>query len=399
MLLQVAIDCEAPYFETMLHRALISLFATLVLLLPSQAQVVPIDTTAKEAILIDAGTGHVLFEKSADRPVPPASMSKLMTSLMVFEGVKSGTLKMDQTFTVSKNAWKRGGQASGGSTMYAKLNSKIALSNLIQGVIVQSANDACIVIAEGLAGSEEAFGLKMTARARELGLKNSKFMNATGLPNPEHYMSVRDLSILARYINANFPEFYKYYSQPEFTWNEINQKNRNPLLLDYPGADGMKTGFTKEAGYGLVGSATRVTRRLILVVAGLKSADERKVEATKLLDWGFSQIKTIDVYAKGAVVSKATVWGGLEKTVDLVASDSAQITLFTREQPTAQMKLHFKSPLIAPVKAGEKVGSIKFMVAGVPVAEIPVETAADVAANTSMWGRALDSVMIMALGN
>lgn len=381
-------------------------FSTIIFLIVSlfhsaqaPAQVVPINSSATAAILIDAGTGHVLFEKSADTPIPPASMSKLMTSLMVFEGVKSGALSMDQTFTVSKNAWKRGGQASGGSTMYAKLNSKIALSDLIQGVIVQSANDACIVLAEGLAGSEEAFGQKMTARAKELGLKNSNFVNATGLPNPQHYMSVRDLSILARHINANYPEFYKYYSQPEFTWNEINQKNRNPLLTDYPGADGMKTGFTKESGYGLVGSATRGSRRLILVVAGLKSADERKVEATKLLDWGFSQIKTIDVYAKGAVVSKAPVWGGDAKTVDLVASESAQITLFTREQSTAQMKLHFTTPLIAPVKAGEKVGTIKFLVGGVPVAEIPVETASDVGAASSMWGRALDSVMIMALGN
>ena len=217
---------------------------------------------AEEAILLDARTGRVLFEKNADQPVPPASMSKLMTMIMVFEALRSGTLTLDQKFKVSQDAWKRGGAPSGGSTMYAELNSEVALEDLIKGVVVHSANDACIVIAENMAGSEPAFAELMTTRARELGATNATFKNATGLPDPGHQMSVRDLAILARYIINTFPEYYKYYSIPEFTWNNITQQNRNPLLKDYPGADGMKTGYTKEAGYGLIGSAQRDGRRL-----------------------------------------------------------------------------------------------------------------------------------------
>ena len=271
-----------------------------------------LETKAPHAILIDARTGRVLFEKDADIAVPPASMSKLMTMIMVFEGLKAGKLSLDQTFTVSEDAWRRGGATSGGSTMYAELNSQVRLEDLIKGVVVQSANDACIVIAEALGGSEPAFADKMTARARELGATNATFRNATGLPDPEHRMSVRDLAVLARYLITSFPEYYKYYSIPEFTWNKIRQQNRNPLLKDYPGADGMKTGYTREAGYGLVGSAERDGRRLIMVIAGLKSINERKQEAQTLLDWGFRQFRAIDVYAKGDRVGKARVWGGTD---------------------------------------------------------------------------------------
>jgi D-alanyl-D-alanine carboxypeptidase (penicillin-binding protein 5/6) len=240
------------------------------------------ETKAAQAILLDARTGRVLFEKDADTPVPPASMSKLMTMTMVFEALKAGKLTLDQTFKVSVDAWRRGGAVSGGSTMYAEVNSTVALDDLIKGSIVQSANDACIVIAENMAGSEPAFAQRMTERARELGAKSATFRNATGLPDPEHRMSARDLSIIARHIINDFPEFYKYYSIPEFTWNKITQRNRNPLLKDYPGADGMKTGYTKEAGYGLVGSAERDGRRLIMVIAGLKSLPDRRAEAQNL---------------------------------------------------------------------------------------------------------------------
>ncbi len=355
-------------------------------------------TTAAQAILIDGRSGLVLFEKDADTPVPPASMSKLMTGIMVFEALRDGTLKLDQEFDVSQNAWKRGGAAAGGSTMYAEPDSKVKLSDLIQGVIVQSANDASIAIAEGMAGSEAAFSQKMTARARSLGLAKAEFRNATGLPDPAHRMSVRELATLARYINLNFPEYYKYYSQQEFTWNNITQKNRNPLLKDYPGADGMKTGYTKEAGYGLVGSAMRGNRRLIMVVAGLTSLKERKQEVQRLLDWGFGQFLSIDVYARHDRVGKATVWGGTQRAVDLVTSDAFQISLSAREQQSVEVKLFYTGPLLAPVKAGTKVGEIRFMVEGAVVASLPVETAADVEAVPSMWSKALDSVMIMTFG-
>ncbi len=365
---------------------------------PTLAQDAAFETKAPYAILIDARSGNVFYEKDPDTPVPPASMSKLMTMIMVFEGIRKGELSMDQEILVTVDAWKRGGSSSGGSTMYVNPNTRVKLSDLMQGVIVQSANDACIAIAEAISGTEEAFATKMTARARELGLKNAIFKNATGLPDPDHKMSVRDLVTLARYININFPEYYKFYSQPEFTWNKITQQNRNPLLKDYPGADGMKTGYTREAGYGLVGSATRDGRRLMMVITGLKTLNERKQEAQKLLDWGFRQFKSIDVYAKGDKVSRARVWGGQQNWVDLVTPESVKIALAPQEQAAVEVKLTYTGPLMAPVKAGETVGYVRFLVSGNAVAEIPVETAAAVEATDSMFSRALDSVLIMIFG-
>lgn len=358
----------------------------------------PFETTAPHAILVDAKSGTVFFEKSADELVEPASMSKLMTMILVFEALKAGTVTEDTEFPISVNAWKRGGTSSGSSTMYANVNTKVRLIDLMHGAMIQSANDACIAIAEGMAGSEEEFAARMTKRGKELGLQNAVFRNVTGLPKPENRASVRDLTILARYIISEFPEYYKIYGKPEFTWNKITQKNRNPLLLDYPGADGVKTGYIKEAGYGLVGSAVRDGRRLILVVAGLQSINERKEEAQKLLDWGFRQFKTIDVYTAGDVVSKARVWGGASRWVDLVIKQDLRLALSAKEQEHIEVKLSYAGPLIAPVKAGDKLGTVRFIVDGKPIAEVPVETASAVDAVDSMWSKALDSLMIMALG-
>jgi D-alanyl-D-alanine carboxypeptidase (penicillin-binding protein 5/6) len=383
----------------MLQILLLALAAIFGLAPAGKAQDVAFETKAAEAILIDARSGHVLFEKNADVQIQPASMSKLMTMIMVFEALKAGKLKPDQEIVITEDAWRRGGSSSGGSTMYAELNSRVKLWDLMQGAIVQSANDACIAIAEAMAGSESAFAEKMTARARQLGLAKAEFRNSTGLPDPGHLISVRELSILARYIILNFPEYYKIYSEPEFTWNKIRQENRNPLLKDYPGADGMKTGYTKEAGYGLVGSAVKGNRRLIMVIAGLQSINDRKQEAQKLLDWGFSQFRTIDVYAKGDTVSKARVWGGLSRSVDLVASDDVQIALSQQEQQEIEVNLTYTAPLMAPVKAGEQVGKVRFMVGGEEVGEAPVETAGAVEATDSMWSKALDSLMIMVFGS
>lgn len=354
---------------------------------------------ALQAILLDARTGRVLFAKDADTTVPPASMSKLMTMIMVFEALKAGTLTLDQTFTVSEDAWRRGGAMSGGSTMYAEVKSSIRLEDLIKGAVVQSANDACIVIAEAIAGGEPAFAQRMTARARELGAVNATFRNATGLPDPEHRMSVRDLSVLARHIITSFPDYYAYYSLPEFTWNDITQQNRNPLLKDYPGADGMKTGYTKEAGYGLVGSAERDGRRLIMVIAGTKSINERRQEAQALLDWGFRQFRSVDVYAKGDRVGQARVWGGTQRSVPLLAAQSVRVALTAQEQEMAEVKLAYNGPLMAPVEAGKEVGKVRFIVDGITVADVPVVTASPVEAEPSMWSRALDSVFIMIFGS
>ena len=374
------------------------LVAMLVAFAPATAQE-SYESMASQAILIDARTGRVLYDKDADTAIPPASMSKMMTMIMVFEALKAGKLTLNQQFTVSEDAWRRGGAVSGGSTMYAEVKSSIRLEDLIKGAVVQSANDACIVIAEAVAGSEPALAERMTKRAHELGAVNATFRNATGLPDPEHRMSVRDLSVLARHIIRNFPDYYKFYSLPEFTWNKITQQNRNPLLKDYPGADGMKTGFTKEAGYGLVGSAERDGRRLIMVIAGLKGIAERRQEAQSLLDWGFRQFRTVDVYAKGDRVGQARVWGGKQRSVPLLVTQNVRVALSAQEQELAQVKLAYNGPLMAPVEAGKEVGSVRFIVDGITVADVPIVTAAPVEADPSMWSRALDSVFIMIFGS
>ncbi len=356
------------------------------------------DTLARNAILIDAKSGFVFFEKDADTAIPPASMSKLMTQVIVFDMLKRGDLKPDQEVLVSADAVKRGGAEGGSSTMFALPNSKVSVDNLLHGAIIQSANDACIALAESIAGTESAFAQRMTSKAQELGLKNSNFANATGLPDPGQRMSVRDLSVLARYIIQTYPENYKIYSEPQFTWSKITQQNRNPLLKDYPGADGMKTGYTKEAGYGMVGSAIRDGRRLIIVVAGLDSVERRKAEAQKLLDYGFSQFRSINVFDAGDVITKVRVWGGDQRWVDLVVPDVFRVSLAPFEQAKAELRMNYKGPLMAPVKAGENVGTLKVYVDGKAVAESPLQTAADVSATPSMWKKAADSTLIMLFG-
>jgi serine-type D-Ala-D-Ala carboxypeptidase (penicillin-binding protein 5/6) len=356
------------------------------------------ETSARNAILVDGRTGEVFFEKSADVPVPPASMSKLMTQAVVFELLKSGELKDDQEFLVSEDAWRRGGSASRSSTMYAVLNSKIRVIDLLRGAIIQSANDACIALAEGISGSELAFTELMRKKGEKLGLRNSTFRNTTGLPDPQHLMSVRDLAVVARHIIDDYPDRYAMYSEGKFTWNNIEQQNRNPLLKDYAGADGMKTGFTQEAGYGLVGSVQRDGRRLIMVVAGLKTATERKNEAQKLLDWGFRQFKSIDVFEKDEVLTEARVWGGTKNWIELRSGKSFQVALTAREQKNVELKLNYNGPLMAPLKAGVEIGKVRVIVEGKTIAEIPALTAEDVDAVDSMFEKALDSLSMMVFG-
>jgi D-alanyl-D-alanine carboxypeptidase (penicillin-binding protein 5/6) len=385
-----------------IHRLFAIVCAGLLFIAVAAAQTAPLppplETSAPNAILIDARTGNVFYQKNADELIFPASMTKLMTAILVFDALKEGKLTMDQEFLISENAWRRGGAPGGGSTMYAVLNSRIKLSDLLQGMIVQSANDACIAIAEGMAGSEEAFADQMTRRARELGLAKATFRNSTGLPDPQHLVTVHELSILAQYIIKTYPEYYKYYGQREFTWNKISQKNRNPLLLDYPGADGMKTGYTKDAGYGLVGSAIRDGRRLVLVVAGAKSLDERRVEAQKILDWGFKQFRPIEIYGANDRVGRARVWGGEAHWVDLVTPKAIRLMLSPAEQQKVTVDLHYTGPLLAPVKAGAEAGSIQFNLEGRTVAEFPIETSNEIASVSSMWLKAWDSLLYMIFG-
>ena len=272
------------------------------------------------------------------------------------------------------------------------------LGDLIQGAIIDSGNDACITLAEGIAGTEEAFANLMTLRAREMGLKVATFKNATGLFDPQHVISVRELALLAEYIIRKFPTYYRYYGQTSFTWNNITQQNRNPLLVDYPGADGLKTGYVKEGGYGLVGSALRNDRRLIMVIAGLTSIGERREEAQKLLDWGFRQFKPHSLYSAGDTVGQVRVWGGTVGTAPLVTNENVNIALSEEESRQIKVELAYKGPLVAPVAAGTKVGKIRFLIQGKTIAEHPVFTGQEVPATASSWKRALDSLIIMAVG-
>lgn len=356
------------------------------------------ESKAPYAILIDARSGAVFYEKSSDLSVPPASMSKLMTQSIVFDALKKGDLKADQELPVSEHAWRKGGAPSGGSTMYAELNSRVQVMDLLRGAIIQSANDGCIALAEAIAGTEQGFVSVMNRRAKTLGLANSTFGNATGLPDPNHKMSMRDLATLARYIISTHPDFFKIYSEKEFTWNKIKQANRNPLLLEYPGADGMKTGYTKEAGYGLVGTAERDGRRLIMVVGGVESIAVRREEAQKLLDFGFSQFRPFDVFEAGQQIGNARIWGGTERWVGLVIDRDFKIALSPAEQKTAEIKLDYKGPLMAPVKQGTEVGKVRILVDGKTMADSPVFVSEDVVATDSMWTKALDSVLIMTFG-
>ncbi len=355
-------------------------------------------TGARHAILVDAGTGEVLFEKNPDALMPPASMSKLMTMLMVFEALKGRQLTLEDKFFVSENAWKSGGATSGGSTMYAKVNSDLRLEDLIRGVIVQSANDACIAIAEGLSGSEEAFGEAMTKRARQLGLEKSVFKNATGLPDPEHKMTARELAKLARHIIYELPEFYKYYSEREFTWNKITQQNRNPLLYMNIGSDGLKTGYTREAGYGLVASAVRDGRRLIMVLAGMKSSKARRVEARKLLDWGFRRFRSFVLFQRGQTVGHARVWGGTEGWVQLMSKEPVRVMLTPDERKQVRAEVVYDGPLQAPVQPGTQIGKLRFAVAGSEVSEVPLFVVNSVDEDQRPWKRALDTIKFMIFG-
>lgn len=322
--------------------------------LPARA----IETTAREALLLDMDTGTVLLQKNADTPMPPSSMSKLMTVFMVFEQLKEGRLSLDDTFTVSENAWQKGGAASGGSTMFLDPYSTVQLEDLLRGIIIQSGNDACIVLAEHLAGSEEAFAEAMTRRAHDIGLTNSTFRNSTGLPHPDHQMTARDLATLAERIITGFPEYYPYYSEKEFTYNGITQHNRNPLLYKNIGADGLKTGHTSVAGYGLTASAKLNGRRLILVLNGLSNTRARSEEADRLMSWGFRTFENVEMFKPGATVTEAEVWMGQTETVPLVLPDGLTVTLPRNARRTMTVTVRYDGPVPAPIQRGDEIATL-----------------------------------------
>ena len=354
-------------------------------------------TAAPYAILIEADSGSVLFEKAADTLVAPSSMSKLMTAEYVFNEIAQGNLRLEDEFTVSENAWRKGGAPSHGSTMYAAIHSRIKVDDLLHGMIIQSGNDACIVLAEGLAGNEIAFALLMTKRARELGLMRSTFANSTGLPDPNHRMTVRELALLAQHIIATYPEFYQIYGEREFTWNKIRQQNRNPLLTMNVGADGLKTGFTQEGGYGLVGSGVQNGLRLIVVVNGLKSAKERADEARKLLDWGFRTFESRILFAEGETVGEAKLYGADKGRVPLIAPRVVRLMVPKGVNEKVIARVTYTGPVRAPVVEGQAIGRLKVWRGDIVALEMPLH-AADSAGPGSVSQRAFDALTELVIG-
>ena len=337
--------------------------------LPSHA----IETEARNVILIDDVTGTVLFEKDADAAVPPSSMSKIMTVYMVFQRLAEGTLKLDDSFVVSEKAWRKGG-----SKMFVNIDDRVTVEDLLRGIIVQSGNDACIVIAEGLAGGEDAFAVEMTEVGDTIGLENSVFKNASGWPQEGHVMSVRDLARLVNRTIHDFPQYYHYYAETEFTYADITQPNRNPLLGRTPGVDGLKTGHTKAGGYGLTTSAERDGRRLILVMNGLPSTRVRARESERLLEFGYREFRNYALFQKSESVVEADVWLGDSATVPLVVEDGLTITLPRKSRRKMEVTVNYESPIPAPLAKGARVATLVVNAPGTPTLEVPLVAGIDV---------------------
>jgi D-alanyl-D-alanine carboxypeptidase (penicillin-binding protein 5/6) len=354
-------------------------------------------TAAPHAILIEADSGSVLFEKSADQLTYPASLAKLMTAELIFHEIKEGRLNPETEFVISENAWRRGGAPSGGSAMFAPLNSRARIIDLLHGVIVQSGNDACIALAEGIAGNEPNFATMMNRRARELGLTRSNFTNASGLPDPDMKVTMRELAKLAQYIIKTYPDYYKIYGEREFTWNKIRQQNRNPLLSMGIGVDGLKTGFTKEAGYGLVASAVQNGLRLIVAVNGLKTAKERADEARKLLEWGFRGFESRLLFAEGETVGEAKLYGGAKGRVPLTGERAIRLLVPRGVSEKIVARIVYTGPVPAPVEQGQQIGQLRVSRGENVVLEVPLQAAENVPKG-NLTQRAFDAATELVVG-
>lgn len=346
---------------------------------PARAQAPTGETVGREAILVDSDTGAVLFEKDADKRMPPASMSKIMTTYMVYQRMRENRVKMDDTFTTSENAWRKGGAKTGGSTMFLNPGERAKVEDLLRGVVVQSGNDACIVLAEGISGSERVFAEEITALGKKIGLKDSNFTNSTGWPDPDHYMTARDLATLSIRLIRDFPEHYKVYAERSFSHNGITQGNRNPLLYKDLGVDGIKTGHTQEAGYGLAASAKRGERRLVLVVTGLKSMNERSRETERLLEWGFREFNNYALFKAGEKVADADVWLGVGPKVPLLIGDTVTLTMPRGARKDMKVKYSYRGPIAAPIAKGQPIAKLTISVPGRPPLEYPLVAGESVA--------------------
>jgi serine-type D-Ala-D-Ala carboxypeptidase (penicillin-binding protein 5/6) len=362
-----------------------------------QAHAQDFQTAAPTAVLMDAGSHAVLFEKNADEPTAPASMTKVMTAEVVFNEIKNGRLNFDSEFLVSENAWRKGGSGSGGSSMFAKVNTPVRLEDLLRGLIVQSGNDAAIVLAEGIAGTEENFARMMNERAKQIGLTKSTFRNATGYGHPEQKVTVRDLAKLALHVIETYPDLYKIFGEREFTWNKIRQQNRNPLLFADIGADGLKTGNIDESGYGLIGSAVQNNQRLIVVVNGLKTAKDRATESRKLLDWGFRAFESQQLFAEGQVVGEAQVFGGNMRALPLVAKKPVRVLVPRGDGERVTARIVYTGPLKAPIQKGAEVARLQVSRGDMQALDMPLYANEDVQQGT-LSQRALDGLLEFSTG-
>ena len=365
---------------------------------PAVAQKGGFKTKAKRAILIEFASGSTLYEKNADDLIPPASMSKLVTLAVVFRALKDGKVSLQDQFVMSEHAWRTGGAPSRTSAMFVPINNRATLSELLQGIIVQSGNDASIAIAEGLAGSEEAFAKIMTKEARMIGLERSTFGNPTGLPHPKQLMSVRELAILSDYLIRNYPELYKLFAQPRFNYRRHKFINRNRLLFSDIGVDGLKTGYTKEAGHGVVLSAIQGNRRLIAVIAGMKTSNNRWKEARRIIEWGFKGFSDYKLYNGDQVVGQARVWGGSQIFVPLVGQSDIEVTLprFPANQKL-RAEVVYDTPLKSPIAKGDKIAFLKVTSTAGTTNKVPLYAAEDVERAGTMR-RGLDSLFHLAFG-
>jgi serine-type D-Ala-D-Ala carboxypeptidase (penicillin-binding protein 5/6) len=360
--------------EMLLRRVIAALVLVAAPLLSSMAAAEPIATNAKHVYIEDFQTGAVLYDKAATERLHPASMSKLMTAYMLFDALKRGDVKLTDTFHVSQKAW-----SMQGSKMFVDIDSDVKVEDLLRGMIIQSGNDACIVIAEGLAGSEEAFAERMNKKAKELGLNDSNFVNSTGWPDPNHYMTAKDIATLSRHIIVDFPEYYKYFSEIDFTWHGIKQGNRNPLLYRAgSGVDGLKTGHTEEAGYGVAASAVRDGRRIIMGGHGLSDMQERADEEGQLLDWAYRETANYTVAAKGAVLAEAPVEYGASPNVPLTITKDLVLTLPKADRQKVTAKAVISTPIKAPLSAGQELGKLVVSAPNMPEFTYPLVAAQDV---------------------
>ncbi len=349
---------------------------------PAQTPVGPLDLESRWAVVIDFTTGTVLLDKEADKVIAPSSMTKLMTAYLVYERLQKGQLKLSDELPVSERAWRMGG-----SKMFVQLGSTVKVEDLIRGMIVQSGNDACIVLAEGIAGSEEGFAELMNKKAVQLGLTASNFRNATGWPDPEHRMSVHDIANLARRIIQDFPEYYHYDSEKSFKFNGIEQENRNPLVQKGTG-DGLKTGHTEEGGYGLAASSLRGGRRVIVVLAGMNSMRQRREEGERVMDWAFREFENVTLFSASDVIETVPVWLGTSKTVPLVGGRDLVVTMPRQWRGRAKVMVQYSIPVRAPVARGDTLGKLTVSGQGVPAMDVPLLAGADVA-RLNLPGRAM----------